>query len=308
MIRGRNEQTLAADCEITGRGYWSGAEVVVRCRPAEAGSGIRFVRTDLPGQPGCAATWHHTDAISMRTNLVSGDAKLEMVEHLMAALYALQIDNCLIEMDGYELPGLDGSALAYVEALFAAGQTVQAVPRRCYVIDQPMRIGDDTSWIDVLPVDDGRPVFAYHLDYGPTSEIPAQRYEACLSPSVFCREIAPARTFVTSEQVIQLKAAGIGGHVSNQDLLVFAADGNPVGNELRFANECARHKTLDLIGDLALVGVDLVGRFESHRGGHRLNGLLARQLADQVDVAIGGKREPTAPSDPGVSTSHSLAG
>lgn len=303
MIRSRHEQTLARPCEISGRGYWSGDTVHLRCLPAAAGSGIRFVRIDLPEQPVCPATCRFTDAVSMRTNLVNGDAKLEMVEHLMAALYALQIDNCQIEIDGYELPGLDGSAAPYVAALQAAGVTPQLPQRTCYVIEQSLRIGDDQSWIEVSPVDDGQAVFAYHLDYGPDSAIPPQRYQARLSPAVFMNEISAARTFVTADQVARLKTAGVGQHVSNEDLLVFAADGSLVGNELRFVNECARHKTLDLIGDLALVGVELIGRFESYRGGHRLNGQLARQLADLLAAAA---THPTTqppvgtPEDPSV--------
>lgn len=283
MVPARNEQTLASDCTITGRGYWSGDRVCVRCLPAAAGSGIRFVRTDLPHRPQCLASYRFTDAVSMRTNLVSGDAKLEMVEHLMATLYALRIDNCLIEIDGYELPGLDGSALPYATALMAAGVRQQSALRKVLVVDKPLHVGDDSNWITATPVDDGSSQFSYHLDYGPNSPIVAQHYQAVLSPDQFSQQIASARTFVTADQVAQLKSAGIGAHVSNQDLLVFADDGSLVENQLRYVDECARHKTLDLIGDLALVGVDLIGRFESHRGGHRLNGQLARQLAAQLN-------------------------
>ena len=278
MIRPRNEHTLAAACEVRGKGYWSGRSVRVRFCPASSGSGVRFVRTDLPGRPDCQAIAANVAAASMRTNLHNDEIQFEMVEHVMAALYGLGIDNCSVEVDGEELPGLDGSSAPYVEALRSVGMIVQATERQRYHIDRPFRVGNDSSWIDVSPVADGQPIFEYHLDYGDDSPIRPQHHRGLLSPHSFDRELAPARTFVTAEQVAKLRSAGVGQHVGPQDLLVFDESGL-VDNQLRFENECARHKTLDLIGDLALTGVDLVGRFVSYRGGHRLNGELARTLA-----------------------------
>jgi UDP-3-O-acyl-N-acetylglucosamine deacetylase len=117
----------------------------------------------------------------------------------------------------------------------------------------------------------------YRLDYGGDSPIRPQSYSCQLTPEEFCRDIAPARTFVTKQQAIALRGAGLASHVSNRDLLVFG-DSGPVDNLLRYPEECARHKLLDLIGDLSIVGAELIGRFTSFRGGHRLNGLMAEQL------------------------------
>lgn len=278
MIRPRNEHSLKTVCEVSGRGYWSGIDVSVRFVPAPAGTGIRFVRSDLPGHPGCNAICESASEASFRTNLVSGAARFEMIEHVMAALYALEIDNCIVEVSGEELPGMDGSSIAYVEALQGVGLVVQASARKRYIVDRVFRVGDETSWIEASPVIDGHPVFEYHLDYGDGSAIAAQSYRGCLDAYSFCRELASARTFVTADQVEMLQAKGVGQHVGPSDLLVFGPDGL-VGNSLRFSNECARHKALDLVGDLALAGVDLVGRFVSHRGGHRLNAELANLLA-----------------------------
>lgn len=278
MIGPRSEHTLAACCEIRGRGYWSGHDVRVRFLPAAAGTGIRLVRTDRPGQPSCRALTIHTDEQAFRTNLCAGEARFEMIEHLMAALYALQVDNCVIEMNGEEVPGLDGSALAITQTLHSVGLTVQAAAKKCVIIDRTFRIGDETCWVEATPVADGHARYEYHLDYGACSPIGVQSYSGILSADTFFQELAPARTFVTAQQVTQLQAQGVGKHVGPQDLLVFD-DNGLVGNSFRFPNECARHKTLDLIGDLALVGVELIGRFVSHRGGHRLNAALARQLA-----------------------------
>ena len=278
MIRPRNEHSLAAVCETRGRGYWSGIEVSVRFLPAPTGTGIRFVRTDLPGRPGCDAVCGLTSDASFRTNLVSGPARFEMIEHVMAALYAMEIDNCIVEVSGEELPGMDGSSLAFVEALRSVGLVVQAAARKRYIVDRTFRVGDESSWIEASPVPDGHPIYEYHLDYGADSPIAPQSYRGCLNAYSFYRELASARTFVTAEQVTMLQSKGVGRHVGPNDLLVFGSDGL-IGNSLRFSNECARHKALDLVGDLSLTGVDLVGRFVSHRGGHRLNGELAKLLA-----------------------------
>ena len=284
MICARNEQTLAACCEIRGRGYWSGQDVRVRFLPAAAGAGVRIVRTDRPGQPSCPALTTYADEQAFRTNLCAGEARFEMIEHVLAALYALQIDNCVIEINGEEMPGLDGSALAITQALRSVGVVVQATDKQRFIVDQTFRVGDETCWIQASPAVDGHAHYAYHLDYGADSPIGAQSYSGVLNAHAFCHELAPARTFVTAQQVAQLQSQGVGKHVGPQDLLVFD-DNGLVDNSFRFPNECARHKALDLIGDLALVGVELIGRFVSHRGGHRLNAALARQLAARAGIS-----------------------
>ncbi len=276
-MRPRNEHTIAAPCEVSGRGYWSGQRVTVRFKPAEARTGIRLIRTDLPGCPSCPATAAHRDDESLRTNVSLGAAKFQLIEHMMAALYALEIDNCLVEIDGEEFPGLDGSSDGFVRALESVGLVVQAAARSRYFVDRFLRVGDANSWIEVSPVQQGPAVFEYHLDYGDQSPVAKQSYRVSLTPEIFRHEVAQARTFVTLDQAQTLRRHGVAAHVTNADLLVFDADG-VVDNALRYSNECARHKALDLIGDLALAGVDLVGQFVSHRGGHRLNGQLASLL------------------------------
>lgn len=278
MIRPRNEHTLATACEVRGRGYWSGREVRVRFCPAPPATGIRFVRSDLPTRPSCLAVSAHVTPVSLRTNLRDGDASFEMIEHVMAALYGLQVDNCVVEVDGEEIPGMDGSSAEYVRVLRAAGMVVQAAARQRFVIDRTFRVGDESSWIEVSPVSEGQAIYEYHLDYGDVSPIRPQAYRGWLSSHTFERDLAGARTFVTTEQVRKLHAEGVGTHVGTQDLLVFGEHGL-IDNRLRYEDECARHKALDLIGDLALAGVELIGRFVSHRGGHRLNAELARALA-----------------------------
>jgi UDP-3-O-[3-hydroxymyristoyl] N-acetylglucosamine deacetylase len=140
-----------------------------------------------------------------------------------------------------------------------------------------VRVGSAAAWVEASPSLDGQMHLQYSLDYGPEHPVPPQQFACSLSPELFTRGLAPARTFVTAEQVEQLRRAGVGGHVTPRDLLVFDESG-PIANLLRFTDECARHKVLDLVGDLALSGAELVGKFVSYRGGHQLNGAMVRQL------------------------------
>ena len=215
---------------------------------------------------------------ALRTNLSCGAAKFQMVEHLMAALCGLEIDNCVVEVDSEELPALDGSCQGFVQRLRSAGLIVQACQRNRLVIRERYRIGSPEAWIEATPSRAGESYFEYQLSYEDGTPIAPQSFGIELTPDRFVRQVAPARTFVTLQQAEEIRASGIAAHVTNHDLLVLGPNG-PVENRLRFANECARHKTLDLIGDLALSGVELVGRFTSVRGGHQLNGQMAELLA-----------------------------
>lgn len=278
MTLSRNEHTIASTCEVRGRGYWSGQEVRVMIRPAAVGTGVRLIRSDLSGQPACAAHVSCRQEAAFRTNLRHDAAQFAMVEHLMAALFALEIDNCLVEIDREELPGLDGSSQAYVDALRSAGLIVQARVRPRLVVTETFRLEQEGAWIEASPSPVRASHFEYHLSYDDGTPIEPQTYGVDLTPHRFAAGIAGARTFVTADQAARLRASGVASHVTNQELIVWGPDG-PIDNELRYPDECARHKTLDLIGDLALAGVDLVGCFVSFRGGHRLNGRMASHLA-----------------------------
>ncbi len=278
VIQSRNEHTIATTCSIQGRGYWSGQLVTVAIHPAPLGTGIQMVRTDLPHRDVCLANAIHRVDAALRTNLICGDAKFQMVEHLMAALSGLEIDNCVVEVDGEELPALDGSSKGYVDRLQSAGLIVQARQRQRLIIRDRYRIGSPDAWIEASPAKAGESYFEYQLSYDDDTPIAPQAFGIELTPDRFARQVAAARTFVTLTQANEIRSSGIAKHVTNQDLLVIGPTG-PIDNHFRFQNECARHKTLDLIGDLALSGVELVGRFTSFRGGHQLNGRLASQLA-----------------------------
>ncbi|MEC8475382.1 MAG: UDP-3-O-acyl-N-acetylglucosamine deacetylase, partial [Planctomycetota bacterium] len=151
MNPSRNQHSLAVSCEIRGQGYWTGKHVRVAIHPAPANTGIRFIRIDMSEPNECQARVDFREEASLRTNLVDGEVRLQMVEHLMAALSALEIDNCIVEIDGEELPALDGSSLGYVEALSQAGLIIQAAKKSRLVIREKVLIERGNSWVEIGP-------------------------------------------------------------------------------------------------------------------------------------------------------------
>ena len=280
----RLQQTLAMVVHVSGRGYWSGLPVTVSLEPAPPNTGIVFRRNDLPGKPSANAVSENRIETSLRTRLIDGDCTVDMVEHVMSALYAMEIDNCIVHTDACELPGLDGSAIAYALAIERAGVETQAEACRTVCIDAPFKLGDDQQWIMALPSLDPGLQCEYRLDYGPNAVIAKSTFQAVLTPRCFIDEIAAARTFVTKTEAAQLQDRGLALHVTHRDLLVFGAQG-PIDNVLRFEDECSRHKLLDLVGDLALSGVAVYGKIVAYRSGHILNGRMAQWLRSQFDQA-----------------------
>lgn len=271
------QRTIAGPVRVAGFGYWSGRDVCLEFRPAPADSGIVFVRADLPGLPRIAASIDNRCDTPRRTSLQCGSAVVEMVEHVLAALAGLGIDNCEVWSDQPEMPGGDGSALPFVEALERAGIVELDAPRTCRVVRRVVRLGTADSWIEARPAHSASTSLSYELDYGPASPIARQSHHVRLSPEVFRRELAPCRTFMLREEAEWLLAQGYGTRAGPRDLLVFGPEG-PIDNSLRFANECARHKMLDMVGDLALAQAPWIGEFRAYRSGHRLNAELVRRL------------------------------
>ena len=282
----RNQRTISAPAVVEGVGYWSGRDVRVEFRPAPAGSGIVFVRCDLPNRPRIPALVGHRIETPRRTTLRQGAASVEMVEHIMAALAGLAVDNCELWVDQPEMPGCDGSCLPFVEVLSEAGIVEQDAPRQRLVVDRLIRLGNQESWIEARPCASGKSVIRYELDYGAGSPIGRQSLEVSLSPRHFHMNLAPCRTFLLEAEAAAIKARGMGQRTTFSDLLVFGPDG-PIDNQLRFPDECVRHKMVDMVGDLALTGCDVVGRFAAFRSGHRLNGQLVEAL---VALQNGGER------------------
>jgi len=274
------QQSLAQPAVVNGQGYWTGREVRVEFHPAPADAGVTFVRADLPGQPRIPARIEHRIETPLRTTLSCNGARVEMIEHVLAALAGLGIDNCEIHVNQVEMPGLDGSALPFVEALKQAGLATLDVPAAEILVREPARLGDEDAWIDARPATSAGFSLRYRLDYRDTPAIGQQTVELDITPETFCRELAPCRTFIRKAEAEWLQQQGFAKSVTTADVLVFDQDG-PIDNELRFVDECARHKMLDLIGDLSLLGCRLVGRINSHCGGHRLNAELVKVLLQE---------------------------
>lgn len=301
---GRLQRTIRNCVETTGIGFLTGKEVTVRFRPAELHCGIQFRRTDCPDSAPIPARIEYAVSrrgglFERRTTIARDGVTVEMIEHVMAALAGLQIDNCTVELNGPELPGFDGSALKFAESIISAGIVDQPEARRLIVVqgsvvaDEPGAIGDSGDKPEILYRSTSRPVLAitYHLDYGPHSPIGRQEYSLEITPESFLRELAFARTFLLEKEAQALRAAGYGRRTSYRDLLVFGPDG-PVSNTLRVHDECARHKVLDCLGDFALMGGEIHGQFMARRSGHYLNRELVRRLiarASTHDATRAGK-------------------
>lgn len=277
----RFQQTITRPVTVAGFGYWSGRDVRLEFRPAPPDTGIVFVRGDLGERWRVPALVGHRVEVPRRTSLSAGGCTVEMVEHVMAGLAGLRIDNCEVWTDQPEMPGCDGSSLPFVAALISAGRVEQDRPRVCLEITHCVRVGDEDCWVEARP--DRRPglFLRYELDYGVDSPIGCQSIELPLTPESFRTELAAARTFLLQHEAQWLLQQGVGGRVTCGDLLVFGEHG-PLDNPLRFDDECVRHKTLDLVGDLALAGCDLHGRVTAYRSGHRLNAELVRVLLEQA--------------------------
>ncbi len=280
----RQQRSIARSAEVSGFGLFSGSDARLRFLPAEPDAGIVFRRVDLPGAPEIPASLDFVETTARRTSLVKDGARVELTEHVLAALAGLQIDNCVVEIDAPEVPGMDGSCREFVTALLAADLVEQDRPRARLEVDRQICVADDETEASVCikPYHGRELALTYHLDYGRRSPIPPQMLTFQLTPETFVLEICDARTFVLESEVAALKAAGYGARVTPRDLLVFTADGGVLDNRLRMPDECVRHKILDCLGDLALLGCDLAGHVTAWRSGHRMNQLLASKIRELV--------------------------
>ncbi|MGI9428215.1 MAG: UDP-3-O-acyl-N-acetylglucosamine deacetylase [Bythopirellula sp.] len=280
----RVQRTISQPAAVRGYGFWTGNPVQVEFRPAPVGSGVTFVRDDLGTEVWIPARAEHRIDVPRRTNLSYAGAQVEMVEHILAALAGLQIDNCEVGVTAAEMPGCDGSALHFVQALDRAGYEEQHESVQLLEITAPVRITKGESWVEARPGRGEGLRVEFRLDYPHDPSIGRQQVSVGVSPETFREELASCRTFVLKREADAMLQQGLGTHVTWQDLLVFD-DSGPIDNPLRFANECARHKALDLIGDLALTGCQIVGHIVAYRSSHQLNAALATELLTQFSPA-----------------------
>lgn len=279
------QTTLACEVELTGTGVHSGAPVTITVLPADADTGIRFQRTDGQIGPAVPAVWQSVAATELCTMLAGSDGRtIGTIEHLMAAFRGLGIDNALVEIDGPELPIMDGSAAEFVEELDLAGIYPLTTRRRMIRVLKPVRVESKDAVAELLPHD--MPRFEIEIDFAGTI-IGRQALAFNLTPGVFRKDLARARTFGFLREVEALWAMGY-ARGSSLDNAV-AIDGDRVLNlgGTRWSDEFVRHKALDAVGDLALAGHAILGLYRSYKGGHRLNYEMVKALlSDSANYEI----------------------
>lgn len=296
MIEHLKQRSLQSSVSLRGVALHSGAQVTLRLRPAEANTGIVFHRTDIGG-PGIPAQAQYITDTARATKLGRGRASVGTVEHLLSALRGLGLDNVHVDVDGPELPVLDGSALPYVQLIRRAGVRVQHPLKRVAVLREPLSVGDDSRYARLLPANHFSASSAITFDH---PVIGSQQIDLDWRNASYEQDLAPARTFAFFREVQWLRSQGLARGGSLDNAIVVDEDKvlNPSG--LRFADEFVRHKLLDAIGDLALTGMHLVARYESARSGHELHRQLTQLFLDspeawvEVDPCGGEYFEPSA--------------
>jgi UDP-3-O-[3-hydroxymyristoyl] N-acetylglucosamine deacetylase len=262
-----------------GIGLHSGKKVTLSLKPAPADSGIRFRRSDLGGLE-VAATVQHVGGINYATGLTRDAVKVDTVEHLLAALVSLAIDNVVVELNSPEVPIMDGSAAPFVYLIHEAGVKTVASSRRYLKVLRPMSLTRGDKRIALFPSDHFKVTYSIAFDH------PLLRHQSRtlrITPESFVEEIAPARTFTFLKEVEMLRQQGLalGGSLENA---VVIGDTGVLNTGLRFDDEFVRHKILDVIGDMALIGYPLIGHLVAHRGGHALHTAFAAQVREDEDA------------------------
>lgn len=285
----RYQRTIGQSATVQGVGLLTGAKVRLRFVPAPPDAGVAFIRTDLRPHAQVPARIDQVTGTQRRTSLGRSPEQVTLVEHVLAALAGLRIDNCRIEVNAPEPPGLDGSAMAFVEALQQAGAVLQPARRAVWTVCQPTIVRHLETSLALYPLAGDELRISYRLDYGASSPIPTQLYSLSVTPDCFAKELANCRTFILEEEADELRRQGLGARTTPADLLVFGPKG-PIDNTLRYADEPARHKILDIIGDLSLFGHDLRGHIVACRSGHALNVEFVRVLTQNLRADISPRR------------------
>jgi UDP-3-O-[3-hydroxymyristoyl] N-acetylglucosamine deacetylase/3-hydroxyacyl-[acyl-carrier-protein] dehydratase len=279
----QRQKTVSREVSLAGPGLFSGENATLTISPAEAGAGITFIREQDGRIATIPAIVQNVLKRPRRTCLKNGTLFVETVEHCMAALAGMGIDNAIVKVSGGnvgEVPGGDGSSMAFVDVIREAGLQEQDASIDPLVITKPVQVALGDATLAALPGNPEKLEIIY--DFEAPDPIGRQTFAFHVGDDDFVTQLAPARTFVFEHEAQELRARGLGKHLTPKDLLVISPTG-PVDNSFRFANECVRHKILDMIGDLALVGRPLRGRLVAHKSGHELNHLMARRLLEMQE-------------------------
>ncbi len=267
------QKTLRKDIECAGIGLHSGVRAAMRMRPAPPNSGIVFRRLDKNGAE-IPARQEYLQRSNLATTLAKDDVSIGTVEHILSAAGGLGIDNLIVEVEGAEVPILDGSAAPFIYLMHEAGVRVQQAPRQFIKILEPLRIEDDDKFVAIYPSD--RFKISYTIDFEHPL-IGEQRQTFVVTPRCFTEQIAPARTFGFLREVEALRRAGfaLGGSMENA---IVVGNNSILNNQLRFEDEFVRHKILDAIGDLMLAGAPILGHVVAYRAGHALHAGLVEEI------------------------------
>jgi len=274
----RPQRTLRTAVELSGTGLHSGETVHARILPAPHGTGIEFLRTDLDDAVPVPANIRFHALMDRRTRLQRGACAVDTVEHLLAVCNGLGVDNLRVELSGAEMPGLDGSGQSYVELFQQAGIADQRAEARHFRLEQPLYVREADATLVALPSERSGLTLQYIASFA-DPEVVGGSFQIDIDPESFVKEIASARTFCLASEVERLKAAGFGKGATRENTVVL---GDPE-TVMRMPDEPVRHKLLDLLGDLALLGADLHAHIIATRSGHSTNAELVRRLLDLME-------------------------
>jgi len=276
------QHTVARKVQISGIALHSGKVVRMEIHPAAANTGIVFKRTDLPGVPSILAHVSNIQSTDLNTTIASGDAKVATIEHLMAAFAGLGIDNAIVKIDGPEVPVMDGSAAPFIERIVVAGIAAQNAQRKYFVVREAFELQVGDKWIKVEPSDTAS--FEMHIDFK-SQVIGRQSFVFNFGRDSFLK-VAGCRTFCHVNDVNAMRRAGLALGGSLDNAVVVSDDGvlNPEG--LRFDDEFVRHKLLDCIGDLSLLGGPMIAKISAHKSGHGLHAAFMRAVWARRDEVL----------------------
>jgi UDP-3-O-acyl N-acetylglucosamine deacetylase len=275
------QRTIKNPVTIEGKGLQTGKKSRLTLKTSAQNSGIIFIRTDLPNAPSVnlqSINLTANDPARRRTTLGSGPLQIQTTEHLLAALSGLGIDNIVVELDSEELPGADGSAKDFVERIKKSGIVEQTAEKKTLKIKEPVWVSRDDRLVAILPDDNFR--ISYTMSYE-SAVLGTQYYDITIDEDSFAREIAPARTFCLKSEALMLMASGLGKGASWKNTLIMGKTG-PFKNKLRFKDEPVRHKILDLMGDLYVLGMPIIGHVIAIKSGHSLNMELVKKLKELI--------------------------
>jgi len=272
------QTTLARPVSYSGIGLHAANEVHMVLRPAPADTGIVFVRTDLAGNPSVPAQLAYVTNTMRATTLEQGEAKVFTVEHLLSALQGMAVDNCIVEMDSVEPPVADGSSLTFVRLIEQAGIQKLDMPRRVLTVRRQHLVQEEDKFIAILPYDGFRITFT---SINPHPLLGVQFSDTEITKDNYIRDIAFARTIAFTKELAMLKKLGLGKGGTLENTIVY--DDTTCLSVLRSDDELVRHKVLDVIGDMALLGRSLKGHIIAVKSSHKLNNMLARQISEEMN-------------------------